>query len=175
MRNDVSSDGAAANAAPHDVQVTLYPSADAVGATRRVSFGFPLPPGMLVNTANLQRHRRRRARAPGVRPQPRAWRHMPDQRLLCTGLSATGNPGIRSALIQFDMAFSSTSPVTVTVGVNRARTQSLSTEVPVRDTYRTVNDGTYAAAVNTSGLTIHEPAVLAAIDHRFLDCAGSCR
>jgi hypothetical protein len=27
-------------------------------------------------------------------------------------------------------------PVTVTVGVNRARTRNLTTEVPVRDTYR---------------------------------------
>jgi len=60
----------------------------------------------------------------------------------------------------------------VTVGVNRARTRTLQTEVPVRDTFRTVNDGTYAPAVNTSGLTIHEPAVLAAIDHRFLACSG---
>jgi hypothetical protein len=45
------------------------------------------------------------------------------------------HPTIRSALVQFDMALSSTAPVTVTVGIDRPRTESLASEVPVRDTY----------------------------------------
>ncbi len=136
LRNDLSSDGPAANDSARDVQVKLYPAADAVGPTRRVSFGFPLAPGMLVNTANLRVTNAAGDEIPAFVRSLGAWRHMPDQSLLCGGLQASGNLRIRSALIQFDLAFASTSPVTVTVGVNRARTRNLATEVLVRDTFR---------------------------------------
>ncbi|WKZ28633.1 MAG: hypothetical protein QY323_03780 [Patescibacteria group bacterium] len=172
LRNDVSSNGAAVNTTPKDVTVRLVPAADAVGQTRRVSFGFPLPPGTLVNTNNIRVTNAAGQEIPAFVRSLGAWERMPDQRLLCNGLTASGNPGIRSVLVQFDMAFSSTSPVNVTIGLNRARTQSLTSETAVRDTYRVANDGTYASSVNTSGLTIREPAVLAAIDHRYLDCTN---
>jgi hypothetical protein len=172
LRNDVSSNGAASNATAKDVSVTLHPASDAVGASRRVSFGLPLAPGTLVNTANVRVANAAGQEIPAFVRSLGAWERMPPQALLCDGLSATGNPGIRSVLVQFDMNFATTAPVTVTVGLNRARTQSLPTETPVRDTYRVVNDGTYAPSVNTSGLTIREPRVLAAIDHRYLSCAS---
>ena len=127
---------------------------------------------MLVDTASIRVTNAAGEELPAFVRSLGAWRHMPDQSLLCNGLQASGNLGIRSVLIQFDMAFSSTAPVTVTIGVNRTRTKTLSTETPVRDTFRTVNDGTYAPAVNRSGFTIKEPAVLAAVDHRFLACSG---
>ena len=172
LRNDVSSNGAAVNTAPKDVTVRLIPAADSLNQTRRVSFGFPLPPGALVNTNNIRVMNAAGQEIPAFVRSLGAWEQMPDQRLLCNGLAASGNPGIRSVLVQFDMNFSSTSPVTVTLGLNRARTQNLTSETPVRDTYRVVNDGTYAPSVNTSGLTIREPRVTAAIDHRYLDCTG---
>ncbi len=172
LRNDVSSNGAAANATAKDVTVTLHPAADAVGAVRRVSFGLPLAPGTLVNAANVKVTNASGQEIPAFVRSLGAWEQMPPQALLCNGLTASGNPGIRSVLVQFDMNFPSTAPVTVTVGLNRARTQSLPTETPVADTYRVVNDGTYAPSVNTSGLTIREPRVLAAIDHEYLSCAS---
>jgi hypothetical protein len=172
LRNDLSSNGAAVNTTPKDVTVRLIPAADAVGQMRRVSFGFPLPPSTLVNTNNIRVTNAAGQELPAFVRSLGAWEQMPDQRLLCNGLTASGNPGIRSVLVQFDMNFSTTSPVTVTIGLNRARTQNLTSETPVRDTYRAVNDGTYAPSVNTSGLTIREPRVLAAIDNRYLDCTA---
>ncbi|MDD2770555.1 MAG: hypothetical protein PHT19_17705, partial [Methylococcus sp.] len=172
LRNDVSSAGAAVNTAPKDVLVRLTPSVDAVGQTQRVSFGFPLPPSTLVNTDNIRVTNSAGQEIPAFIRSLGAWEHMPDQRLLCGGLMASGNPGIRSVLIQFDMAFADASPVTMTVGVNRARSMNLATEVPVRESYRVVNDGTYAPSVNTSGLTIREPNVLSAVDHRYLACTN---
>jgi hypothetical protein len=172
LGDDVSSAGAASNAQPKDVDVTLYPASDATGPTRRVSFGFPLPPGVLLNTANIKvTDTATGQEIPAFVRSLGTWEHMPSQNLLCNGLQATGNPGIRSVLIQFDRAFPSTSAVHVTVGINRARTQSLTTEVPVRNTYRLVTDGTYDPAVS-HGVTVHEPAVLAAIDHSYLACTS---
>jgi hypothetical protein len=173
LGNDLSSAGAATNAHTKDVPVTLYPASDATGASRRVSFGFPLPPGVLLNTANIKvTDTATGNEIPAFVRSLGAWTHMPSQNLLCNGLTATGNAGIRSVLIQFDRAFPSTAPVQVTVGINRLRTQSLTTEVPVRNTYRLVNDGTYAPTVAPAGLTVHEPAVLAAIDHNYLACTS---
>ncbi len=171
LGNDLSASGAAANAQAKDVGVTLYPAADSLG-TRRVSFGFPLAPGALLSTANVKvTDATTGQEIPAFVRSLGAWTHIPAQNLLCGGLQASGNPGIRSVLIQFDHAFTSTSPVQVTVGINRARAQSLTTEVPVRNTYRVVNDGTYDPAVS-HGVTVHEPAVLAAVDHSYLACSS---
>lgn len=172
FRNDVSADGAAANATVKDVTVRLVPSADAVGRTRRVSFGLPLPPGVIVNTDQIRVTTSAGVEVPAFVRSLGTWKRIPDQKLLCSGLQASGNPGIRSALVQFDWTFgNSTAPVTIKVGLNQARTLQ-ATEVPIADTYRVVNDGTYRPAVNTGGLTIREPAVLAAVDHRHLACSA---
>lgn len=173
--DDVSAAGAAANATARDVQVKLFPAADSLGS-RRVSFGFPLPPGTLLSTSQIKVTNDQGQEIPAFVRSLGAWERMPSQDLLCNGLQATGNPGIRSVLVQLDMSFASTSPVTVTVGVNRARTQNLATEVPVANTYRTVTDGTYRAGApgRPAGfnLTVREPAVLAAIDHKYLACTS---
>jgi hypothetical protein len=173
FRNDLSSLGAALNAFPKDVSVKLIPAADAIGQTRRVSFGLPLPPGVVVNTEMIRVTDITGQEIPAFVRSLGKWNWMPDQSLLCNGLTASGNPGIRSVLIQFDMTFTGTSPVTVTVKLNSVRTQSLSAEVPVLDTYRVVNDGTYAPTVPlTPGVVVHEPAVTASIDHRYLSCTS---
>lgn len=171
--NDVSAAGGAANATARDVAVRLFPAADSLGATRRVSFGFPLPPGKLLDTSQIRVTNAQGQEIPAFVRSLGAWERMPSQDLLCGGLQATGNPGIRSVLVQFDMAFANTSPVTVTVGVNRARTLNLANEVPVASTYRVANEGSYRPGTpKPANLIVREPAVLAAIDHNYLACTS---
>ncbi len=172
--NDVSARGQAANNSAKRIPVALHPSADAVASgMTTVSFGLPLAPGSIVNSQDIKVLDSNGNEIPAHVSSLLDWQQMPTQSLLCDGLLAQGNPGIRSVLIQFSMAFNSNSTENVTVVLNEGqRSLDVTEKQDPRTLFRTVNDGTYAQDINSSGLTIQEPNVIAAIDHEYLICSG---
>jgi hypothetical protein len=107
------------------------------------------------------------------------WRTIPPTPLLCSGLSTPLEPGIRSVLIQFTYTFTSTDQVPITVEIGSPRTQDIAQQTPVRDTWRRVNDGTYApdkcvdlALTAANECEIDEPAVYALLPPHWLACSN---
>ena len=111
-----------------------------VTGPQRVSFGLPLPPGVLTDPTRL------RVLGPDGVEVPRYvkalghWRGVPPKRLLCAGLPPPDKPGIRSLLVQFSHAPDTAPPtaVTVEVGAEKAA-RTLDSAVPVASTWRRVS------------------------------------
>ena len=176
LQDDVTANGPASNNTPRDVPVTLYPHATATGQ-QTVSLGLPLPPGVLLSTDQLQVLDEAGDELPISVRSLASWQSMPPQSMLCSDLHASGNPGLRSVLIQFEKNVTDNTPVTITVRLNQPRTTTDITETPVMDTFRLVDDGTYADSSLLGGglshhYTIHEPAIMAAVDHQYLACTN---
>ncbi len=144
------------------VTVVLKPTT--VG-THWVSFGLPMPPGSVASQDDL-RVTRGGVEVPTFRKSLGNWMTIPPAALLCGGVNPT-YPGVRSVLIQFQHTFATTADVLLTVELGKIG-QKLAAGVDVKSTYRVVNDGRlYMGTEN-----VMEPKVFAAIDHKWLSCAG---
>ncbi|XOV78112.1 MAG: hypothetical protein ACFHVJ_14335 [Aestuariibacter sp.] len=172
--NDLSAYGSAANNVAKTVAVDLLPSTDVIdNGSTLVSFGLPLAPGTLINSEQVKVFNDIGEEVPAYVSSLGKWQNMPSEELLCEGLKSEGNPGIRSVLVQLEVAFTSNEKRQFTVQLNNgARTQSLGQKQDIRTTYRKVEEGTYDPEKNTTGLSIYEPAVLVAIDNHHLVCSG---
>ncbi|MBI3961239.1 MAG: hypothetical protein HY335_00700 [Deinococcus sp.] len=150
------------------VNVTLVPQAEVVGrGAVTVSFGLPLPPGLLLDPGRVAMRDASGQEIPAHVRSLGLWRSLPPEALLCAGLRATGDPGIRSVLVQLSHTFVNGDPVLITVELNAARTLDVGEEVPVRDTWRLVNEGTY-----TSNYQLYEPSVYALLPPTWLACSS---
>lgn len=149
------------------VDVSLHPHLSVVGKkATRVSFGLPLPPGVLDKDSRVQ------VLAGGEEIPAHVsaigkWRSMPPAALRCKGVPTGKKPGIRSLLIQFDRSFSGRSPETIQVVIGASRSKNLAKKVDVRKTWRLVDEGSYDRSFE-----IHEPAVYAVLPPTWLSCAG---
>ncbi len=158
---------AASPARAATVTVTLVPSADVVGSTTTVSFGLPLPPGVVQSIYTISVTAPNGTLLPISARSLGTWKRFPPASLECSGLPTASAPGIRSALIQFPYRFTSTDPVSVTVDTAaRARPWMLK-EVPVRSTWHLVTDGTYSASDG-----VFEPSVYALLPPNWLACSN---
>lgn len=150
------------------IEVALRPHASVAGAgTTRVSFGLPLPPGLLTDATKVIVQTSAGVEIPAFTRALAVWRALPPAEVRCAGVNTTAGPGIRSLLVQLDRAFASTAEERIRIIVNATPASRLSSEVPVRDTFRLVNEGTFSASHG-----VYEPKVYAAIPKEILACAG---
>jgi len=150
------------------LSATLAPHRTAVGRKVMVSFGLPLPPGLLTDPARVRVLGSGKAELPRYVKKLGDWRSIPPSRLLCAGLPAPKRPGVRSVLIQIPYTFTDTKPVSVTIEVGgRAAARALAKQVPVRSTWRLVGEGSFARKHK-----IHEPEVYVLLPPRWLACSN---
>src|SRR5947209_3185616 len=88
------------------VPITLLPYPEVVGAGPVVvSFGLPLPPGLLTDPTQVAvLDPTGQEVAAHVRSLGN-WQSIPPAAMLCSGLPAPAAPGIRSVLVQFSYTF----------------------------------------------------------------------
>ncbi len=153
-------------ALPSSVAVQVFPSAAVVGqGDVVVSFGLPLPPGALIDPLSVSVHTDAGQELPAFVKSLGPWRFTPPASLLCAPVS--GDPGLRSVLVQFSHSFSSTDPLTFVLRLDQQRSLDVPNEVPVRDTWHLVDSGTYTAADG-----IYEPQVYAVLPPEWLTCSN---
>jgi hypothetical protein len=150
------------------LSAALVPHREAVGDEVVVSFGLPLPPGVLTDPARV------RVMGPGGAEVPRYvktlgdWRRVPPARLLCAGLPPPRQPGVRSALVQLSHSFTDTNPVILTIEVGgHAAKRVRDKPVPVRSTWRLVKEGSFSEKHK-----VHEPKVYVLLPPRWLACSN---
>ncbi|HEY3280976.1 MAG TPA: hypothetical protein VGN26_01765 [Armatimonadota bacterium] len=164
----LSACGAQAGAGgPYRVPVRLVPSMEATGETQTVSFGLPLPPGLLQSTDLVAVTDSGGKEIPAHVKSLGPWRSIPPGSLLPAGLPKPQKPGIRSVLIQISRTFTDVKPETVTVELGTRRTQDVAQEVPVRSTWRLAKEGTYGAEDG-----VREPKVYALLPSEWLAASG---
>lgn len=146
--------------------VVLRPHASVVGSTARVSFGLPLPPGVLTDASRITVQTTSGQAIAAFTRALAPWRAMPPPLARCSGVSGA-TPGVRSVLVQFDRTFTTAADQTVRLIVNAAPASSLPAETPVASTFRVVNEGTF-----TSAQQVQEPRVHALLPRELLACAG---
>jgi hypothetical protein len=143
--NNLEANGVASNNFSHDIKVQLHPHAEVVGqGFQTVSFGLPLPPGVIVNTNNIVVLDESGNEVSAHVSSLAAWNAMPPKPLLCDGYQSSGNPGVRSVLIQFESAFANSNAKNFRVKLNQPRQKNIANKVDIESTLRQVNDGLYA-------------------------------
>ncbi len=130
------------------VTVQLVPHESVHGTSRVISFGLPLPAGLLQDASQVRVSDSSGAERAAFVRSLGSWRG--------------GRNGIRSLLIQFE-DFVPAGPWQVTVELGVPRTLSRALEVEVRSTWRLADEGTYSAADG-----VWEPAVYAALPPEWL-------
>jgi hypothetical protein len=154
-----------------DIEVRLYPSDDVVNqGSQTISFGFPLPPGALVNTSEIVILDETGQELSAYVRSLADWNQLPPQSMRCEQFNAGVEPGIRSALIQFEGEFTDSSVKHYRVRLNQTRQLDTVAEVDVLSTLRQVNDGTYSG--HNLVFQVHEPKVHAVIDPEYLSCTN---
>jgi len=140
------------------VAVTLVPQVDQAGACV-VSFGLPFGPGWIVDDARIRvADERGRELAVYTRPLARWW-------------SEGKGDSLRSALVQFELAFPDRTPRTVTVTWDRARSQRRAAGVPVAETQITGHQDPPANSTKYLAFDYRVPRVLALLPADWL-CAS---
>lgn len=157
------------------VSVQLFPDRSILGTATPVSFGLPLPPGVLHDAGRVVVKNRAGVEVPAHVSALGAWRTVVPAAMSCPEFPRGASPGsIRSALIQFDYTFSSVEPVTVSVTLGASRTHSIPARSPTA-AWKRVEAGTYSAAAQApfgTNLSIAEPAVYAVLPASWLSCSG---
>ena len=170
-RNNLEGNGSASNSFEHDIKIQLHPDVEVVGqGSQTISFGLPLPPGTLVNTNNVVVLDENDQEVPAFVRSLAAWNNMPPKSLLCETYQSSGNPGIRSVLIQFENQFSTNGVKNFRVVLNRSRQLNIDSEIETQTTLREVNEGSYAD--HNLGFQIYEPKVLTVIEPEYLSCTN---
>lgn len=170
-RNNLEADGVASNDFKQQLDIQLFPSNEVVGqGVQTVSFGLPLPPGVLVNTNDVVVLNESNQEIPAFVRSLGAWHNMPHQSLLCGQYKSGGNPGIRSVLIQFQSGFSTNDIQHFHIRLNHSRQLNVESEVDIQSTLRQVNDGTYLQ--HGLDYPILEPKILAVIAPDYLSCTN---
>lgn len=146
--------------------VTLLAHPSVIGRPVTVSFGLPLPPGMLATVTDGVAVVTPQGEVPVAVVSLGGWARRPPNVALCPRDRGTTGTGVRSVLVQFTYTFDTPS-TQVAVKVGRKPTRTM-TAVPVPSTYRTVDDGNLYTAADD----IQEPQVMAAIDAGWLQCSG---
>ena len=147
------------------IAVELRP-ADGVSGTQRISFGLPLPPGALTDTAAV-------VLLQGGEELPihveslGQWHAALPALLACPGTDADGVGSLRSVLIQAEVDFGSGEARSVRVVLGTPRSQTLADPLPVDQTWQLADSGSYFAADG-----VMEPRALALIDPAHLRGAG---
>jgi hypothetical protein len=140
------------------VTVTLAPQVEAPGSCV-VSFGLPFPPGILADDRRIRvRGADGREVAAFTRPLARWWI---DRR----------QGTIRSALVQFEMAFPDAQPRSVTVTWDRTRSRSRAAMTPIAETQVRKRVEAQPGVPNTVGYEYACPQVLALLPPEWL-CAS---
>jgi hypothetical protein len=149
------------------VSVTLRPLDG--GTSKLVSFGLPLPPGVLSDPTKI---RVRRATTGGEIPAYTRslgnWQAIPPPELRCGGVSPS-TPGIRSVLIQFPLTMTAGVNVPLLIDVGTTPSSRLASPVDPLTTYRVFDD---PGILYNGTEGFREPSTLALIDHTWLSCAG---
>jgi len=169
--NDLGANGLASNTFEQSVSIDLHPNMEAVGqGVQTVSFGFPLPPGTIISTSQIVVVDENDQEVPAYVRSLAGWNAMPPVSLLCDGYQSSGNPGIRSVLIQFESQFDSGEAKSFSILLNRTRQLTIDSEVDIHTTLVEVGDGIYAD--HNLAYRILEPGVLAAIEPQYLSCTN---
>jgi len=169
--NNLEANGAASNNFAHDIKVQLHPHAEVVGrGFQTVSFGFPLPPGVIVNTNNIVVLDESENEVSAHVSSLAAWNAMPPKPLLCDGYQSSGNPGVRSVLIQFESAFANSNAKNFRVKLNQPRQKNIASKVDIESTLRQVNDGLYAN--HNLSFQVKEAKILTTIEPQYLSCTN---
>jgi hypothetical protein len=147
------------------VKVTLKPL---TSGTRTVSFGMPMPAGVLQSADNVRVRRAGGAEIPAFVRNLGDYRAIPPDELLCSGYTPA-SPGVRSVLVQFPLEVADGQDVNLVVDVGEGVTGArLATGVDVRSTYQPHND---PGRLYNGSEGYQEPAVMAAIDPAWLRCS----
>lgn len=147
------------------IAVELRPAAGVTGA-QRISFGLPLPPGVLTDAAAV-------VLLQGGEELPihveslGQWHAPLPAALACPGTDPDGVGSLRSVLIQVEIDFGAGQARSLRVVLGRPRTQNLADPLPVEQTWKLADAGSYVAADG-----VMEPRTLALIDTAHLRCAG---
>ena len=158
---------AAAGEAATPVTVRLNPHAEAVGADTLVTFGVPVPPGVLASVDTVLVRDETGTEIPIFVKASGQYATMPPAAMLCSGLSTTRAPGLRGVIVQFRRTFTSTAPLSFVVDLDATPTQPRRAEENARTGYRAANEGSY-----TSSFGVQEPRVYAQLPADWLSCSN---
>lgn len=161
------------------VEVTLKPHKDTVGTQTWVSFGVPLPSGVLEagDAAKVVVVDGTGAEVPAFTKSLGEWPTATPPELQCSSLPAPKVGTMRAVLVQFKKNITSEEAFKVTVILNSSPTKKLETGVNPADTYRVLQVGenaVYSSRFNYSTETrpVYEPKVVPMVEQAWLACSN---
>ena len=156
------------SATPSHLEVSLVPGPEVVGVGPvTVSFGLPLPPGILTDPRYVSVRSEDDAEIPSFVVSLGSWRTLPPRALLCADLPPPREGSLRSVLVQFKHAFPSATPQRITIDLTRSRTLDSPAATPVHTTWMLARTGTY-----TDSDGILEPSVYPLLPPQWLACSS---
>lgn len=148
------------------VEVTLIPDSSVLDKNTTVSFGLPLPSGVLTNTDKVAVFDSTGELSSHVKSLG-TWQSNPPIDVRCDNLPTPKTGSIRSVLLQFPYTFTKTDPIKITVHLNQNRSKNLINSTAISDTLKLVTSGTYSAEDK-----IQEPKVYAMLSPNWLACSN---